>query len=521
MTMEQPKDEDGKQDAPSASAEAKKESKPEEKKEEPAADEKKEELKEEEKKEANTDAKKEEPKAEEKKEEPKEEKKEESKPEAEKEERKEEEKESSKSDEKKEEPKPETKEEPKEEKKEEPKAEAKKEESKPEAKEERKEEKKEEPKPEEKKEDPKKEHGQHGHPGHSHGHKSEHKPHHTVHHKKEKMNHWKVATAILAIAFIIMLFSQYMGGSDVESAPTESLSAPSPSEAPVAPADTGAPQLADTGGDEEVTLTVVNDPNCAACDTGQVLGVLTGQLFPKTNVVTIDFDSDEGAALIEKYDIGVLPSYIYDSGLRDNANFNQVVEALIEKDGVFILHPAVTGAGKYLNPPDADDDPVLGDEDAPVTIIEFSDFQCPFCKRFYDETFDRIKEEYVRTGKVKIVYRDFPLDFNPDAQKAAEAGECADDQGQFWAMHDMIFDNQENIKVDDLKGYAEDLGLDTEEFNDCLDSGKHTEEVKADLNDGATGGVSGTPAFFIDGELISGAQPFEVFKAVIDAALEE
>jgi protein-disulfide isomerase len=131
------------------------------------------------------------------------------------------------------------------------------------------------------------------------------------------------------------------------------------------------------------------------------------------------------------------------------------------------------------------------------------------------------------------VYRDFPLtSIHQYAQKAAEASECADDQGKFWEYHDLIFANQSAIDVDSLKGYAEQLGLDTATFNDCLDSGKQTAEVEKDAQDAQSYGAGGTPAFFINGEFVSGALPFEDypdqsgatqpgFKSTIDAALEE
>jgi protein-disulfide isomerase len=179
----------------------------------------------------------------------------------------------------------------------------------------------------------------------------------------------------------------------------------------------------------------------------------------------------------------------------------------------------------------ADDDPSWGPADAPVTVIEFSDFQCPFCSRFWNQTLPQIKQEY--QDKVRFVYRDFPLSsIHPWAEKAAEAAECADDQDKFWEYHDLIFANQaalgQQLNTEGLDGvlatfksYAADLGLDTAPFNDCLDSGKYTSEVQKDLQDGQSYGVTGTPAFFINGQLVSGAQPFANFKTVIDAALEE
>lgn len=167
----------------------------------------------------------------------------------------------------------------------------------------------------------------------------------------------------------------------------------------------------------------------------------------------------------------------------------------------------------------ADDDPALGDKNAPVTIVEFSDFQCPFCARFHQQTFPQINEEYVKKGKVRFVYRDYPLPFHQFAQKASEAAECADEQGKFWEYHNKIFENQQGLGADNLKKWAVDLRLDTKKFNDCLDSGKMAAEVQKDLQDGSSYGASGTPAFFINGKLISGAQPYQAFKQAIDAEL--
>jgi len=167
-----------------------------------------------------------------------------------------------------------------------------------------------------------------------------------------------------------------------------------------------------------------------------------------------------------------------------------------------------------------DDDPSWGPEDAPVTIVEFSDFQCPFCSRFFSETYPQIKQEY--EGQVHFVYRDFPLtSLHENAQKAGEAAECADDQGKFWEYHDMLFNNNSALDDASLKGYASQLGLDTSAFDQCLDSGKYTEEVQKDYQEGISYGVTGTPAFYINGVSIIGAQPYANFKAAIDAALQE
>lgn len=165
--------------------------------------------------------------------------------------------------------------------------------------------------------------------------------------------------------------------------------------------------------------------------------------------------------------------------------------------------------------------PVKGDADAPVTIIEFSDFECPFCGRHYQQTLPQIEEEYIETGKVKYAYRDFPLSFHPNAQKAAEAGKCAAAQSDelFWELHDKMFENQKQLNEENYKAWAAEAGADVEAFNECLDSGEMADEVRADFNAGRQAGVKGTPGFFVNGKLISGAQPYEVFKQAIEAEL--
>ncbi len=166
----------------------------------------------------------------------------------------------------------------------------------------------------------------------------------------------------------------------------------------------------------------------------------------------------------------------------------------------------------------SNDDPSWGPDDASVVIVEFTDFQCPFCARHSQQTLPSIKEAY--GDKVRYILRDFPItEIHQFAQKAAEAGQCAHEQGSFWEYHDLLFANQEALTLDDLKRYAEQVGADTGEFNNCLDSGKNQREVLQDLQDGQSAGVSGTPGFLVNGMLVSGAQPFEVFQQIIDQLL--
>lgn len=184
----------------------------------------------------------------------------------------------------------------------------------------------------------------------------------------------------------------------------------------------------------------------------------------------------------------------------------------------------------------ADDDAFLGDKNAPVEIIEFSDYQCPFCRKFWTETLPQIKSEYIDTGKVKFVYRDFPLtSIHPGAQPAAEAAECVREQGgdeAYFEMHDKIFSEQNILDggnpitgpvrgtaqfgTTELKKWAQDIGYD---IGSCLDSGKFRSEVQKDLSDATSAGGQGTPYFIINGKPLSGAQPFSAFKQIIDAEL--
>lgn len=164
----------------------------------------------------------------------------------------------------------------------------------------------------------------------------------------------------------------------------------------------------------------------------------------------------------------------------------------------------------------ADDDPFKGGANAPITIVEFSEFQCPYCSRA-QVTLKEIEETY--GDQIKLVFRDFPLDFHQNAQKAAEASGCAGEQDKFWEMHDKLFANQRALEVDAMKGYAAELGLDTTKFNECLDSGRRAAEVAKDTEDGKAAGVTGTPAFFINGQMVAGALPVETFRSILDAEL--
>jgi protein-disulfide isomerase len=165
----------------------------------------------------------------------------------------------------------------------------------------------------------------------------------------------------------------------------------------------------------------------------------------------------------------------------------------------------------------SDTDPSIGSAKAPVTLIEFSDFQCPFCLRV-SPTLKKIRQTY--GDKVRIVWKDFPLtQIHPEAFKAGEAGHCAAEQGKFWEYHDQLFGNQQALLPDDLKKHAVASGMDAERFNACLDTSKHAERVRDGVAQGTRLGVNSTPTVFINGRRVSGAQPYDVFASIIDEEL--
>jgi protein-disulfide isomerase len=161
--------------------------------------------------------------------------------------------------------------------------------------------------------------------------------------------------------------------------------------------------------------------------------------------------------------------------------------------------------------------PVRGTPDASITVVEFSDFECPFCKRA-NGTMASLLEKY--SGKIKLVYRDFPLEnIHPLARKAAEAARCARDGGKFWEYHDVLFAQSPKLATEDLKRYAVQVGLDADKFDACLSKGVHSADVQSDIDEGQRLGITATPVFFINGRSVRGAQPTETFARVIDDEL--
>jgi protein-disulfide isomerase len=206
---------------------------------------------------------------------------------------------------------------------------------------------------------------------------------------------------------------------------------------------------------------------------------------------------------------------------RDVADIKKILEALQGPPPVGPVEGRVDTAGA----------PEKGNPRATVALVEFSDYQCPFCKRQVDAVAPLIEKNYVATGKIRYVFMDYPLDaIHPQALKAAEASHCAAEQKQFWKMHDRLFANQDKLKPDQLVAHAAALGLDKKRFSACLDSGKYAARIKASLAQGEKFGISGTPAIILGRNrngsieatrMIVGALPFEVIKQEVDKLLAE
>jgi protein-disulfide isomerase len=230
--------------------------------------------------------------------------------------------------------------------------------------------------------------------------------------------------------------------------------------------------------------------------------------------------------------MGLIAGYVIATGVQ---TFNPAAlgaVANIPSGGQVASQAAVpTPPATNDTPPTAGDGPSLGKADAPITLVEFTDFQCPFCQRHFQQTFDQIKKDYVDTGKVRYVTRYFPLSFHPNAEKAAEAAACANDQGKFYDMHAKLFTTQNDWSPQDaataattFKSYAKDIGLNTSTFASCFDGGTKAAMIQADTAAGSASGIDGTPGFWILGpdgksQKISGAYPYATFQSAFDGML--
>ena len=212
--------------------------------------------------------------------------------------------------------------------------------------------------------------------------------------------------------------------------------------------------------------------------------------------------------------VGIFAGYIVWG--RQSSPTQNVVQAQQPQQGT-VAAPSVAVPTAQVTRYDVPTDgfPSTGPADAPIVIVEFSDFQCPFCKRFYDETYRKLIDAY--PNKIRFVFRHLPLtSIHPEAFPAAEASMCANEQNAFWDYHDKIFENQDKLGGELYSQIARDLKLDTEKFAQCVAARKYKDLVQQDSDFAVRLGIQSTPTFFVNGLALVGAQPFEMFKQVID-----
>lgn len=231
---------------------------------------------------------------------------------------------------------------------------------------------------------------------------------------------------------------------------------------------------------------------------------------------------------VEKWSSGLLPQSAHEEQSRailaELKTIRQLLESQVPRVGEAPARPRPAPAMLKVS---VEDSPSLGNPQAPLTMVEFTDFQCPYCNRFHQQTFPLIKKEFIDKGNLRYMVRDLPLDFHEQAIKAAQAAHCAGEQGKYWAMKDALFRNAKALGAENLPGYAEKTGVDLAKFQECFSSRRYLEQIQASVADAKRLGISGTPTFVIgrnigndriEGHMVVGAHPYAAFEKAIMSA---
>lgn len=276
--------------------------------------------------------------------------------------------------------------------------------------------------------------------------------------------------------------------------------------------------------DPKVSVEVITDKECAPCDPSEAL-VWLRRVLPTLEVTQTESSSEAGKKLIEQFSIPTLPAFIFSQSVARTDFYTQASSLFTSKDNrsLFDMNALGMPVGKYLNLPEVRDDSITtGSKDAKVKIIEFSDFQCPYCKAFH-KILANVLKEY--EGEVLFVYKHLPLPIHPQAENAALAAECANAQGKFTEYADYLFAKQDDWgrsrDTKRFKDYAWYLRLDGKAFSACLDSRTYANKIEADTEEAARFSIGGTPGTFINETLLQGAVSEEELRAVIDKALAQ
>lgn len=272
--------------------------------------------------------------------------------------------------------------------------------------------------------------------------------------------------------------------------------------------------------DPRVTLQVLTDDTCTKCDPSEAL-VWLRRISPTIEAVNIDAKSDAGKKMITDYGVTTLPAFVFGKDVDKTSFYTQAAELFTAKNGNYVFDVNRLGlpVGKYLSLPEINDkDITIGSADAKVKVVEFSDFQCPYCRAFQTEL---TKAMSAKQNDIQFVYKNLPLDIHPQAMNAALAGECANEQGKFSVYSDMLFTQQSDwgntTGTQKFKDYARKLGMNATQFNSCIDTQKYANKIAADKAEAAQFMINGTPGTFIGDTFFGGVVTAdEVSKAIDD-----
>lgn len=276
--------------------------------------------------------------------------------------------------------------------------------------------------------------------------------------------------------------------------------------------------------DPIVNVKVITDEDCQKCDPSEAL-VWLRRVLPTVSAQKIDLNSDEGKALVGQFSVKTIPAFIFSDSISKTSFYVQAQALFDKNDNFYFLKTQELGLapGKYLELPKASEgDAIFGKADSNVKVFTFSDFQCPYCKLFWG-TFRGAMKQY--SDKVLFDYKHFPLPFHSQANNAALASACAQEQGKFWEYGDKLFASQTewgNAQgTQKFKDYAQKLSLNSGQFGKCLDSKKYQSQIDSDKVEANNFGVSGTPASFINSQFKSGVISLDDFKAAIESELKQ
>ena len=271
-----------------------------------------------------------------------------------------------------------------------------------------------------------------------------------------------------------------------------------------------------------IKVKVFSTPDCAACKTDEVL-VWLRRLLPTIEAEKVDASSVEGKLLADKFGIKTIPGFVFSEEVAESDFFDKAPNVFNQKEKEYVLNGAEIGmpVGKYLELPVIEEDNArIGKNDATIRLIEFSDFQCPYCKVLHES----VKQILAEMGdQVQLVFKNLPLDIHPQAENAAMAGACASEQGKFEDYANKLFASQSDWNTTKgtakFKNYAVQLKLNVVQFNKCLDDKKYSDLIEKDMAEAEKFGITGTPAIFINGQFKNGAVSLEELKSIIDGEL--